>query len=255
MFKAWMIPLPTVFMTRKGLFAVDQSWDLWGMSDHPFSPGLPSPYQVVLDHCEAADLKMRAEHDLKGVFFSMRGELAIYDVALLITHDDEVLQIYITYPVATNDEKLQPIISEFVTRANSRMVIGHFEYDMEGGKLRFHVGHAFGERGLDDESIGRLMATAMDTADRYFPALMRALIGGETPADAIYLAELDYHAEAEAIKQAEAQRTPPTTAPTSLPKRRQHRPRSNPKATGELPGLFDEQPSKDGRDSDSPSQR
>lgn len=241
-------------MTRKGLCVPAGSWDGCGMTDDSFSPEFDSPYQVVLDHCEAAGVHLRAEHDLKGVFFSMRGEIAIYDIALLITHDDEVLQIYITYPVATSDEKLRSTVAEFVTRANHHMVIGHFDYDMEGGKLRFHVGHAFGEQGLDDESVGRLMATAMDTADRYFPALMRALFGGETAEDAVYPAELDFHSAMEEVAEEETPQTPPTVAPMSPPKRRSRRPRVDPKATGELPGLFDKRPaSRDSKGPDSPS--
>jgi hypothetical protein len=154
------------------------------MSDHSFSSQFGSPFQVLVDHCESADIKFRAEPDVKGLFFSMRGEMAIYDVALLITHGDEVFQIYITIPIATTDEKFRPLVAEFVTRANHRIVIGHFDFDIDEGKLRYHIGHPFGERGLDEDTVGRLFSTAMGTADRYFPALMRTLVGGETPGTA-----------------------------------------------------------------------
>jgi hypothetical protein len=216
------------------------------MSDESFPPEFGSPYQVLLDHCESVEIKFRAEPDIKGLFFSMRGEMAIYGVALLITHEDEVFQIYITIPIATTDEKFRPLVSEFVTRANHRIVIGHFDFDIDEGKLRYHVGHPFGERGLDDETVGRLFATAMGTADRYFPALMRTLVGGETPADAIYLAELDYHAEAVEQEDAERPQTPPPTAPKSPPKRKARRSRrdSRLKGTKELPGLFDDRSGK-----------
>ena len=213
------------------------------MSDHSFSSQLGSPYQVLVDHCESAEIKFRAEPDVKGLFFSMRGEMAIYDVALLITHGDEVFQIYITIPIATTDEKFRPLVAEFVTRANHRIVIGHFDFDIDEGKLRYHIGHPFGERGLDEDTVGRLFSTAMGTADRYFPALMRTLVGGETPADAVYLAELDYHAEAE---EDETEETPqgPSEAPKATkpsPRKRARRPRKDPrsKSTRELPGLFD----------------
>ena len=209
------------------------------MSDNSFSSQFGSPYQVLVDHCESAEIKFRAEPDIKGLFFSMRGEMAIYDVALLITHEDAVFQIYVTIPIATSDEKFRPLVAEFVTRANHRIVIGHFDFDIDEGKLRYHVGHPFGERGLDDETVGRLFATAMGTADRYFPALMRTLVGGETPADAIFLAELDYHAEVVEDEVAERPRTPPSAAPKAPPKRKTRRPRcdSRFKTTDELPGM------------------
>jgi hypothetical protein len=213
------------------------------MSDESFSPEFGSPYQVLVDHCESAGLKFRAEPDVKGLFFSMRGEMAIYDVALLITHEDEVFQIYITIPIATTEERLRPLVAEFVTRANHRIVVGHFDYDIDEGRLRYHIGHPFGERGLDDETVGRLFATAMGTTDRYFPALMRTLVGGETPADAIFLAELDYHTEA---AEDETEETPqrPSEAPKATkpsPRKRARRPRKDlrSKSTRELPGLFD----------------
>lgn len=215
------------------------------MSDESFSPEFGSPYQVLLDHCENAGIKFRAEPDAKALFFSMRGNLAIYDVAFLITHDDEVFQIYITFPVATTEEMLRPLVAEFATRANHRIVIGHFDYDLDGGKLSYHVGHPFGDRGLDDETVGRLVYTALDTADRYFPALMRTLVGGETPADAVYLAELDYHvASEEEPGESTQQRSGTPQAPQPSPKKRSRRPRKDPrlKSTRELPGLFDKKP-------------
>jgi hypothetical protein len=70
---------------------------------------------------------------------------------------------------------------------------------------------------------------------------MRTLVGGETPADAIYLAELDYHAEAVEQEIDERPQTPPSAAPKAPPKRKARRPRRDPrlKGTKELPGLFD----------------
>jgi hypothetical protein len=211
------------------------------MSEESFSPQFGSPFQAVVDFCEEAAIKFRSEPDVKGVFFSMRGEMAIYDVALLVTHDDQVFQIYITIPIATTEERLRPLVAEFVTRANHRIVVGHFDYDFDEGKLRYHIGHPFGERGLDEDTVGRLFATAMGTADRYFPALMRALVGGETPADAVYLAELDYHAEAveeEADDKKPARTSPPTSQRPPAKKKRRLRKDPRLKHTKELPGLF-----------------
>jgi hypothetical protein len=77
------------------------------MSDSEFSPSaFGSPYQVMVDHCESAGLKFRQDHEGKALFFSIRGQMAIYEVALLVTHEDEVFQIYATIPVATTEERL-----------------------------------------------------------------------------------------------------------------------------------------------------
>ncbi len=212
------------------------------MTDENFSPEFGSPYQVLLDHCESAGLKFQAQPEVKGVLFSVRGEAAIYDLSLLITHDDEVLQICVTIPVAAKDAKIRPLVAEFTVRANHHLGIGNFDFDMDDGALRYHVGHAFGDKALDDTAVGRLVATALGTADRYFPALMRMMYGGHTPADAVYLAELDYHAAGvEATDQASKPSAPPSKASNPQAKKKARRPRRDPwsKTTQELPGLFD----------------
>ncbi len=81
----------------------------------------------------------------------------------------------------------------------------------------------------------------MGTADRYFSALMKTLVGGETPADAIYLAELDCHAEVVDQENADIPSAPPPAAPKAPPKPKARRPRKDPrlKTTQELPGLFE----------------
>ena len=197
-----------------------------------------SPYQILLDHCESGDLKFHAVDELKAIFFAVRVESAVYDIALMITHNDEVLEIYVTIPVTVTREKLRPFVGEFVTRANHNLVIGHFDFDLDDGKLRYHVGYAFGDRGLEDDTIGRLMATALDTADRYFPALMQVMFAGHTPVDAIFQAELDYHSEE--LKES----TPISTSSAPLlknakpaPKRKARRRRKSPQheAAPDLP--------------------
>lgn len=218
------------------------------MSEENSSSGFGSPYQVVVDHCESGGLKFRADEEHKTVFFSVRGDAAAYDIALLITHDDEVFQIYVTTPLGNSDANLRPLVAEFVARANHRLVIGHFDFDMDDGKLRYHVGHVIGEGMLDDETVGRLIGTALSTADRYYPALMRVIFGGHTPADAIYLAELDYHAEDEEQAPAAPSRPakPRAAKPAKAPAKKNRRPRKDPrlKTTQELPGLFDNQDGK-----------
>ncbi len=210
------------------------------MSESNPSPEFRTPFQVLVDHCEAAELRFRADPEAKGVFFSIRGELAIYDLALLITHEDEIFQVHVTLPVATREERLKPLVAEFVTRANHKLVLGRFDYDMDEGRLLFHVGHAFGNRGLDDQTIERLLATAMFTSDRYFPALMRTLVGGETPADAVYLAELDHHAANVEEAEAKAEEPSAKSEAPKPPKRPSRRSRKNPQAkkSGDLPDLF-----------------
>ncbi|MFM8720308.1 MAG: YbjN domain-containing protein, partial [Chthoniobacterales bacterium] len=144
------------------------------MSDSEFSPSFGSPHQALIDYCEAADTKFSVNEDLKGVVFSMRGEVALYDLGMFITHDEEVLEIFVTLPIHAECERLRPVIAEFVLRTNRSLGVGGFDLDMDDGQLCYHIGHVFGSSGLDEEAVGRLVATALQAVDRYFPALMLA---------------------------------------------------------------------------------
>ena len=133
--------------------------------------------------------------------------------------------------------------------------VGAFDLTLDDGRLTYHVAHAFGERGLDDDAVGRLVATALQTADRYFPALTLVMFGGHTASDAIFLADLDCSADAvEDPKPAKPSRTPPN-ATTPPAKQKARRPRRDPrlKGTRELPGLFDPKAKKDPKAADSDS--
>ena len=212
------------------------------MSDENFSPEFGTPYQAIIDHLEAGDIRFRADAEQKSVFFSIRCDAATYDVALLVTHDDEVFQVYVVLPLGSGNEKMRPLMAEFVARANHRLVLGAFDLDMDDGRVRYHVGHVIGEGGLANETIHRLIGTAVSTADRYFPALAQVLFAGHTPADAVYLAELDLHAEAVEDAAPAPKPSAPSPKAMKLPaKKKPRRPRKDPrlKSTQELPGLFD----------------
>lgn len=205
------------------------------------SSGFGTPFDALVDHFNAKGFKFHADAGRRLLTLGLSGETAEYNCALYLTHNDEVLQIQIDIPVSARDVKRHPLAAEFVARANNRLVIGRFDFDHEQGRLCFHVGHPFGDK-LDDETIGRLMGTALGTADRYFPALMRVFFGGHTPADAIFLAELDYQTDDEApAEEQPARPSKPSAAPVAPPKKaRRDRRNMRSNSTKDLPGLFDQ---------------
>jgi hypothetical protein len=217
------------------------------MSDDSALPEFGTPYRVLIDHCEAKEINFRTMPEHKAVFFSLHGNVAAYEVTFFISHDDEVFQTYVTLPVSVSDEKMRPLVSEFVVRANNKLTLGNFDFEIDEGKLRYHAAHAFGPGDLDDETIERLMSTVLETVDRYYPALMRLMYGGNTPADAVFLSELDYHAEAEEEHVHGESTSPPPAATPPPGKKRRRRLRRDPrlKGTKELPGLFDQTGSQD----------
>lgn len=150
-----------------------------------------TPYRAILDHCRLHEIHHQSFPEDQAVRFSVRGETAIYVCTLRASHSDEVLQVRVEYPVVAGTPALLAQAAEFVARANCGMVIGRLDLDMEGGALAVHIGHVIGAEGVTEEILAPFMGAAIGTAERYFPGLMRMMFGGHTPADAIYLCELD----------------------------------------------------------------
>jgi hypothetical protein len=136
---------------------------------------------------------------------------------------------------------------EFITRANYGLVIGNFEMDAKDGEIRYHVSHLMEENILTDETIRRLFGTAMGTADRYFPALMRVLFAGETPEDAVDLAELYRFAdEATTSKKQTGGKSSSTGKADKKPSSKRTR-----KSSSKTPRSFESKPQEDQPTSDS----
>jgi len=201
-----------------------------------------TPFRALVDHCEAQEIRFTADPADKSVQFFIVGDCAVYNVFLRITHDDHVLQVGVHFPVVARDEKIRPLVTEMVTRANHGLPIGHLDFNFDGGEVCYHAGQVITGDKLDDALIGPIVSTALSTADVYFTALMRIMFGGHTAGDAVYLAELDGHSEAVEETPPAAQQQPgPTSAAPKLPaksKRRRLRRSRRPNPTRELPGLF-----------------
>jgi hypothetical protein len=159
------------------------------MSEDNHTPAHGDPFQVLLDHFEENGIKYSSSREKRRAWFTMNSGSALQKCTFGFDRTGDVLQIRIQYPVLAK-EKFRPLANEFITRANYGLVIGNFEMDVKDGEIRYHVSHLMEDGRLTDESIRRLFGTAMGTADRYFPALMRVLFAGETPIEAIDLAEL-----------------------------------------------------------------
>jgi len=204
-------------------------------------PNCLTPLETLLEHCKENEIRHHSDAGEKLIGFAMKGDAAVYKVKWVITHDDAMLQMDLALPVHANDDKMRPFILETIARANHGLAVGHFNLDLSDGEITYHLSCPIGEAGLEDQTIGRLFGTAMITCDRYFAALMRVMFAGNTPADAVYLSELDFHSEkvADAKTPAPAQERPPTIIP--MAKKRASRPRkknAEPKS-GDQSGLFD----------------
>jgi hypothetical protein len=158
-------------------------------------PSFLSPFDALVEHFRSRQVRFDADSSSKSLNMVLGRTNTVYVCHLHVLRDDEILQITVKFPVRVGDAALRALAAEMVARANHGLLIGRLGIDMSDGEIDFHIGHLIGEAGLDDETIERLFRTALNTSDRYFGALMRLIYGGHTPGDAVYVAELDMHAE------------------------------------------------------------
>ena len=219
------------------------------MSDDNHNPIYGDPFDVLIAHFEANGIRFSSSREKRRAWFTMNSGSALQKCTFGFDRTGDVLQIRIQYPVLAK-EKFRPLAMEFMTRANYGLVIGNFEMDLKDGEIRYHTSHLMEEGRLEDETIKRLFSTAMGTADRYFPALMRVLFAGETPEDAVDLAELNKFEPEEEASTPKASGTKGKGHPTKVKKKRSKRD-AKPKETafegtsGTLPPKAEDHPACD----------
>jgi hypothetical protein len=196
---------------------------LMSNNDTSDSPDFSFPFEALVDHCKANELSFAIFRQEKRVRLNICRKHALYTCHLRISNDDEIFQIHLNYPVLAKDEKMKPSVTEFFTRVNYGLVLGAFEVDLRDGEARYHISHIIGDGRLEDEVIRRVIGSALSTADRYFPAYMRVLFGGDTPEDAVFLAELDLNNQDTEIQPASAESPIPPTPKASKRKPRKKR--------------------------------
>jgi len=205
------------------------------------SSGAAAPFEVLVNHFESNNFRFHADPDSQAVQFFISGDCAVYNCRLQITHDNNLIQARVHYPVSARDPKIRPLVAEALARANHGMSIGGFDVDMDSGEISFHLGQVIRGHGLDDDMVGGVFSAVISTTDRYFPAVMRVMFAGHTPADAVYLSELDVHAE---VVETDKAKPSPPPKPTKTAAKRPRAPRKDnrSKTTKDLPGLFDDPP-------------
>lgn len=208
------------------------------MSGEIPSYGAEKPFDVLVNHFASKNFRFQADPDSKSLQLFVAGDCVVYNCCLQLTHDDDLIEARLHCPVSARDTMIRPLVAETLARANHGMSVGNFDIDMDSGDISYHLGQVVRGGGLDDNTVGGVFSTALSTADRYFPAIMRVMFAGHTPADAVYLSELDVHAG-----NIETSEDPPAPAPAP-PKpvvKRPRAPRKDPRSTmtSDLPGLFD----------------
>ena len=157
------------------------------------SPDFGGPFRTVCLHFSEAMDSVDIDWKKKMLNFQVQSEHVDLDAKVRVSEDDETLQFSITLPLRISNEKMRPLAAEYLCRAQWGLVVGNFEFDFRDGQVDFHIAHVMENQTVADDTIFRLFSTGLRMFDRYLPGLMQVVFGGNTPSDAIYLAELDMH--------------------------------------------------------------
>jgi hypothetical protein len=179
------------------------------------------PFSLIAAHFEKRGIRsLSIDWERKSLFFQMYERQVVMGCSFNVSEEDDRLEIFLRYPFFVADERMRPSVAELVARVNYGLRVGTFEFDMKDGEVRYHVAHLMENFTLGEDLLLRLFNTAMSTTDRYFPAFMQHIYSGATPEDAVFMAELDLHADRVGESPAQESRTPEAEKKKDPAKRR-----------------------------------
>lgn len=123
---------------------------------------------------------------------TVEGENGRWTIVVQIYDDRGVFAFYSVLPVSPSGAQV-PAVLEYVARANSGLVTGNFEVDVESAQVRYKTAIDLSdvpEAALADGVVARALVadltyTNAATTDRYLPGLLQVVAGAATPAQAI----------------------------------------------------------------------
>jgi hypothetical protein len=112
---------------------------------------------------------------------------------MCFAHVREELEQFVFYSVlpVNAPPPRRAAVAEFITRANSGMIIGNFEMDYNDGEVRYKTSVDVEGSELTLPLVRQLVYANVSTVDHYLPGLMSMLYTDITPAEAIAKIEGD----------------------------------------------------------------
>jgi hypothetical protein len=125
--------------------------------------------------------KIKGEPVLLTAF---QGENGKWNCSAKVREEQEQFVFYSICPVNAPENK-QLAIAEFLTRANSGMIIGNFELDFADGEIRFKTSIDVQGDFLSFELIKQLVYANVTMMDEYLPGIKSVIENDVEPKDAI----------------------------------------------------------------------
>lgn len=114
----------------------------------------------------------------------LRGEVAVYRLVARVEVELDLFQVFCYSPLRV-PEGCRPAIAEAVVRANYGLQVGKFELDLDDGELRFQIAQILSGDTVGEETIDRMIGTAIHMLDVYLPAFLSVIYANDAPQEAI----------------------------------------------------------------------
>ena len=111
-------------------------------------------------------------------------ENSTYDCFLDISEGNNSLSIYSYISVKIPVEK-RLSIAEYITRANSGLILGNLEMLFSNGLIRYKTSIAMLDGELTYKMLGHLLWRNFEAIDYHFPGIMSVIYGNTSPEDVI----------------------------------------------------------------------
>ena len=126
------------------------------------------------------------EKQIQSVFkLGLAMENGRVDCFIDIRIPDKQVLISAVCPVVIGENKRKPI-SEFISRANSNLIIGAFDLDFSDGELKYKCNYVYDDTYPQSEEVFlKNLFTSFHMLDKYMPGIMAVLYANLDPRIAI----------------------------------------------------------------------
>lgn len=122
------------------------------------------------------------------IAMAVEGQWRTYSITLAWSGYDETLRLICTFEMEPPEDKL-PLIYDVLNRSNDMCWAGAFTYWQEQRLMVYRYGLVMaGGQIVLPEQIDRLIASAVNAAERFYPAFQLVAWGDQSPADAMNVA-------------------------------------------------------------------
>lgn len=122
------------------------------------------------------------------IAMAVEGQWRTYSITLAWSGYDETLRLVCTYEIEPPEEKF-PALYALLNQINDQIWAGSFTFWEEQDMMVYRYGLLLaGDQFASPDQINTMIAAAVMSSERYYPALQLAIWGNKTPREAMQVA-------------------------------------------------------------------